>query len=218
MLRQRLLIDRRTAWVLAWSLLCGPVVGLLLRLPAGAWWAVGGYDAGCLLCVWAVGVHRGPRPAWRHLVGVAGACLLAAVAAGMLVLMRVDRSAIGHAGSALGLNAPADLLWLVLYATVNPWVEEAYWRGALLGPHVRSRTGVRLARTVTLIAFLNHHAVVLAMCLGPRAAVALCLPIFIAGACWTLVFERTGRVWWSAASHMGVDTALAILYWTATRG
>ena len=210
-------VDPHTAGVLAWSLLCGPVVGLLLRLPAGAWWAVCGYQAGCLVCVWAAGVRPGRRPAWRQLALTAGTCLIAAVMVGILLLARVDRTLIAGAGSALGLRPRADLLWLVLYATVNPCVEEAYWRGALLGPRVRSRVGTRLARAVVLIGFLNHHAVVLAACVGPGAALRMCVPIFIAGALWTLVFERTRSLWWSAASHLGVDTALAALYWMATR-
>jgi hypothetical protein len=111
-----------------------------------------------------------------------------------------------------GLAAPADLAWLAWYVAANPWIEERFWRGTLLGPDVCARVGVRRAQALAVVGFLAHHVVVLVTTFGLAAGLALCVPILVASAVWTRLRLQSGGIWSPAASHAGADLALALVY------
>jgi len=201
----------RIAVAVTWSLVCGPVVALLLTLRGGAWWAMAGYHVGCVIATRAVDVKH-ERPARPVLLALV---LLASLGVVIGAGASANRE-IWSGGASLwrgwGLAPPGDLVWLAYYALVNPWIEERYWRGALLGDAVTRRIGRRAARTLAVVAFLDHHAVVLVPSFGWRAAGLLCIAIGAAAACWVWMHERTRGLAFCIASHAGADAGLVLLY------
>src|SRR5262249_9593754 len=154
----------------------------------GAWWAMAGYHVGCILATRAVGVKHGraARPVFMLLVLLAS--LAVVIAAGASAEREIWSRGVGL-WRGWGLAPPHDPVRPASYALVNPWIEERYWRGALLGAAVTGRVGRRWARAVAIFAFLNHHAVVLVPSFGWRTAALLCVGIGAAGALWVWMHE-----------------------------
>ena len=204
----------RTIVPIAWALGCGPAVLALLQLPGAAWWAMFGYHAGCLAAVWSAG-GPGPRlhQRWRLGLGVGVLSLAVVLVTGALV-RALGLLPVGEIPrwSRWGLRPPIDLVWLALYVTVNPWVEERFWRGALLTPPFRAQVGRRTSLALAILAFGVHHAVVLGASLGWVRGALFVLPVVAAGALWTAIRLRSGGIAPAVASHRGADLALALLY------
>ena len=195
----------RVAAAVAWALGCSALVAALLRVPGAAWWAMGAYHLGCAVVTASLAGPRTARPGRlpvAKLAAVAGGSLAVVVLGGALAVPLVDWQ------PAAGLWRS----WLLYYASVNPWVEERFWRGTLLGDAVRARLGMRGARALVLVAFLSHHAVVLVPSFGVARGLLLCVPVFLAGAVWLWLRERSGRLGWCIASHAGADAGLVVLY------
>lgn len=219
----------RLTAVLAWAMGCSALVAATLRLPGAAWWAMGLYHLGCGAAIAIAGRARRPPSAAQPpaparpssivpLAAIAGASCAATVLAGALAAPLIDWTAAAGLWKSWGLEPPGDRMWLLYYASVNPWVEERFWRGTLLGPGVRGRVGPRGARLLTVAAFVAHHAVVLIPSFGAARGALLCAPILLAGAVWTWMHERTGRLGWCIASHVGADAGLVVLYLLGARG
>ena len=206
----------RAAWVaVAWWAACGPVVLLALHWTQGVWWAIAAYHAGCLAATWAAGagVAWGRRPAGMRLAALAcGSALVVGMSVEGVVRAGWDLSAVWPRWHDWGLTPPADRVWLFYYVTANPWIEERFWRGTVLGPSVRARLGPRAARAVAAVGFVHHHAAVTIATFGVLQGALLCIPILAAGCVWTWMRERSGILWWSVASHIGADLGLAIAY------
>src|SRR5262249_5930494 len=149
-----------------------------------------GYHVGCTIATSLVGVEPGRRVRPISL----GLALIASIAvvtgAGALASRAIVSEGVGL-WRRWGLAPPADLVWLAYYALVNPWIEERYWRGALLGDAITGRIGRRAARAIAIVAFLDHHAVVLVPSFGWTTACLLCAAIGAAGALWVWMHERT---------------------------
>jgi CAAX prenyl protease-like protein len=116
-----------------------------------------------------------------------------------------------------GLRRGQDLPLLVWYVLVNPWIEEWFWRGALLGSRVSDHLGPGRARALAMLGFLPYHYAVLALGFGPRVGCVLALGVLLGSACWTAMRLRFGSAWWAAASHQGADLGLALVYWMRMR-
>jgi uncharacterized protein len=100
------------------------------------------------------------------------------------------------------------LSWLV-FALVNPWFEESYWRGLIIDSTAAwGRTASLLYSTV--IFAISHpliwgiHSVAMR---DPKALIGL----VIVGLVWGLAYQRTGTLRWCVAGHM-----LANLFGLAT--
>jgi hypothetical protein len=218
-------VDRAESWrvaaAVAWALACSALVAALMRVPGAAWWAMGAYHLGCAAATASLARPR-PTPAPRlpvaKLAAVAGGSLAVVVLGGALAVPLVDWQPAAALWRTWGLRPPADLVWLLYYASVNPWVEERFWRGTLHGDAVRARLGTRGARALILVAFLSHHAVVLVPSFGVARGLLLCVPVFFAGAVWLWLRERSGRLGWCIASHAGADAGLVVLYLLGPRG
>jgi membrane protease YdiL (CAAX protease family) len=198
---------------LVWSVFAGPAVWGLLQLPGAAWCAALGYHLGCGVAARGLEARLGPRPPARRLalLGLAAAALVAA--AGLAVCQLIEGAGeLVRAWARWGFAPPrADLAFLAYYVVVNPWLEELYWRGALLGGG-RARLGPGAARALATLGFLPHHLVVLGLGFGWDAALGLAVPILAAAAAWVAWCERTGSIWDAAATHAGADLGLAIVY------
>jgi hypothetical protein len=120
--------------------------------------------------------------------------------------------------AAWGLTPPVDRWLLLYYAAVNPWIEEWFWRGTLLGGPVRQALGSLRARTLALVGFWPLHAVVLVSSFGLAQGGLFSLACLAAGALWTLMRERQGHAWGALASHQGADAGVVWLYWVFLRG
>lgn len=212
-------VDRAASWRVAaavtWALGCSALVAALLGVPGAAWWAMGVYHLGCAAATALLpgpSTARSGRPPAAKLAAVAGGSLAVVVLGGALAVPLVDWSPAAGLWRSWGLRPPADLMWLLYYASVNPWVEERFWRGTLCSDAMRARLGTRGARALILVAFLSHHAVVLVPSFGVARGLLLCVPVFLAGAVWLRLQERSGRLGWCIASHAGADAGLVLLY------
>jgi membrane protease YdiL (CAAX protease family) len=97
------------------------------------------------------------------------------------------------------LESPSLFWWWLGFGLVNPWFEEAYWRGLLIDA-TRGWVGGLGVVYSTLLFALSHpavwgvHSIVLR---HPAALVGLAL----VGAVWGLAYWRTGSLRWTIAGH-----------------
>ncbi len=197
-----------------WAFFTGPVVALTLRGPRGALSAMLAYQIGCGLAAWVGGGSLGRRPP-----GLARGAAAWLVASAFLVFAA---SALAQGlglrpGTPLlwerwGLVAPADRVLLAHYMLLNPWVEEWFWRGTILGTTVRRRLGVARARALAVLGSWPLHAVFLLQSFGVVVGGGVSLGVVAAAWAWTLLRERSGHAWWCAASHQGADLGLVLVY------
>jgi hypothetical protein len=169
------------------------------------------YHLGCWTA--SVGSGWGIRPAVRFLAVAAGVSALTVLAVWALLQPLVP--ALGAPVAAWlewGLVPPRDLGFLVYYALVNPWIEEAFWRGRLLGAAARNRLGVVPARTLSVFGFLPMHIVVLSSSFEPSTTLLMSCAVLVGSLAWTWMQEKCRTTWLPAASHMGADLGLVIAY------
>jgi membrane protease YdiL (CAAX protease family) len=166
------------------------VVAIALQAPAAAWTAMLLYHGGCSIAATLGAGRLGRRPGAVVLVGVVGASA-AAVVAPWALLRPVLPALNGPATSwgEWGFEPPHDLLLLVYYVTINPWLEEIFWRGTLLGPTFRRHLGTTAARLVALIGFLPMHFVVLGSSFNAGTALVMSCGVLVGSAAWVLMHE-----------------------------
>lgn len=101
------------------------------------------------------------------------------------------------------LADPVILIGWLLFALINPWFEEFYWRGLLLDAtaHWPAWAGATYS-TALFVAFHPLVAGVFSVANRDGAALAALL---LMGAAWTAVYRRTGTLRWAVASHTLVD-------------
>jgi membrane protease YdiL (CAAX protease family) len=89
-------------------------------------------------------------------------------------------------------------LWLV-FAAVNPWFEEGYWRGLLLDATAGWNGFVSVLYSATLFA-LSHPLIWGVHSVPQRSPVVL--PVLLAvGLVWAVAYRRTGTLRWTVAGH-----------------
>jgi hypothetical protein len=202
---------RRAALAVLWTGACGPLVALLLQVPGGAWWALGGYLGGCAAAGGLAGrVPWGSRNARRASLLALATGALTALGVRLLRAYLPDPSA---TWAAWGLAGEARLPWLATYVLVNPVLEERFWRGALLAPGMRHRIGDRAARALAVLGFGGHHAVVLVTSWGWALGLALVPAVLVAAAVWARWVLTRGGIGDSWASHLGADVGLVVGFW-----
>ncbi|HEY8347960.1 MAG TPA: CPBP family intramembrane glutamic endopeptidase [Symbiobacteriaceae bacterium] len=101
------------------------------------------------------------------------------------------------------LADPVILVCWLLFALINPWFEEFYWRGLLLDAtaHWPAWAGA-VYSTVLFVAF--HPLVAGVFSVANRDMVALTALVLMSLA-WTAAYRRTGTLRWAVASHILVD-------------
>ena len=154
----------------------------------------------------------GKRPPAVGLLAAAAASAIAAFAVGAVA----HRAGIAPRPSPLwrtwGLAPPADLVLLTVYLLLNPGLEEWFWRGTLLGEGVRRRLGRAGAWTLSVGAFLPFHLVFLVRSFGVLHGALFAVGVLGLASFWAALCERHGHAWWSAASHLGADLGVVLLY------
>lgn len=96
-------------------------------------------------------------------------------------------------------------IWLpwLLFAFINPWLEEGYWRGLLLDTSAAWPGWLSVSYTSALFA-VSHPLMLGVHSLGNRS-VEVVISTFIMGVCWALIYRRTGSLRWPVLSHILVD-------------
>jgi len=94
------------------------------------------------------------------------------------------------------------LPWL-LFALINPWFEEGYWRGLLLDTTATWKGGFSILYTSGLFA-ISHPASWGVNSIANRS-ITVVISTFIMGAVWALVYRRTRSLRWVVVAHILVD-------------
>lgn len=101
------------------------------------------------------------------------------------------------------LADPAVFIGWLLFALINPWFEEFYWRGLLLD--ATAHWPARASTVYSVVLFVAFHPLVVGVfSIANRNWMAL-VGVALMGAAWTAAYRRTGTLRWAVASHMLVD-------------
>lgn len=94
-------------------------------------------------------------------------------------------------------------LFLILFALINPWFEEGYWRGLLLdaGSHF-PRWLIVLYSTIL---FVLSHPLMWGVFSIANRSVQMYVVLFVMGIVWSFIRYKTNSLRWSVYSHMLVD-------------
>lgn len=113
--------------------------------------------------------------------------------------------------AALGLDLREPWAWLLLFAVLNPWLEEWWWRGQATPRCCAAfgRIGGLLAVTA---AFAAWHAALLGALFPWPLMIARVLPIAATSLLWSHLALATGgwRATWIA--HQAADLAMVVLF------
>ena len=174
--------------------LCATVqvaVGLLL----GVWaWVP------TMLCFWLViwllvRSHSGHSGIWQRFGPARGRLIwsVLAVVAGLLSL----HGFLTH--WRLLEQWPLIFPWLI-FALINPWFEESYWRGLMLD------TTACWGKTISLLYstswFAISHPLIWGIHSLPLRKVEAVAAVFFVGLLWGLAYQRTGSLRWCVVGHM----------------
>ncbi len=92
------------------------------------------------------------------------------------------------------------LFLTIVFALVNPWFEELYWRGLLLDRTSEWPTWISLFFSSVL--FTINHLPLGVHSIGIRFAI---IPFFIMGLVWGIVYKKTKSLRWVILGHFLVD-------------
>ncbi|MCU0636305.1 MAG: CPBP family intramembrane metalloprotease [Gemmatimonadaceae bacterium] len=89
--------------------------------------------------------------------------------------------------------------WLV-FALVNPWLEEAYWRGLLMD--ATHAWGAVLSVTWSATWFALSHPLIWGVHATAMRQWPVIVALFVVGAIWGVAYRRTASLRWTIAGHM----------------
>ena len=92
--------------------------------------------------------------------------------------------------------------WL-LFALINPWFEEGYWRGLLLDAAAEWKGWLSILYTSGL--FAASHPLLWGVNSVANRTLTAVISTFIMGVVWGLVYRRTRSLRWVVAAHVLVD-------------
>jgi membrane protease YdiL (CAAX protease family) len=101
------------------------------------------------------------------------------------------------------LAQPTIFIAWLLFALINPWFEEGYWRG-LLGDATASWPAWLSAAYTTVLFTLSHPLMWGVTSIASRNWQAL-LSLLMMGWVWSYTYRRTGSLRWVIFSHVLVD-------------
>jgi membrane protease YdiL (CAAX protease family) len=115
-----------------------------------------------------------------------------------------------------GAATPAGYALLAAFIVViHSFLEEYYWRWFVFG-RLRALTPAAVAVTLSSLAFMAHHVIVLGVYLPGRflsRVVPFSLCIAVGGAVWAWIYGRAGSLYPSWVSHLLVDAAIFVIGW-----
>ncbi len=101
------------------------------------------------------------------------------------------------------LASPAIWLPWLVFAAINPFLEEGYWRGALLD--ATSRWPAWLAVTYTSLVFAASHPLMWGTFSIANRTPETVVITFLMGVVWAVTYRRTGTLRSVVAAHMVTD-------------
>jgi len=147
-----------------------------------------------LIIGWASGrngIRRWLQPPTGH-----RAWTVLAIAAGLIPL------GVFLQGWSLFTSAWLVLAWL-LFAVINPVLEEGYWRGVLLD-HT-AKWPAWAAITYSAFFFAINHPLSFGVYSVANQHPSLWVSTFVMGLVWGLIYRKTGSLRWVTGSHVLVD-------------
>ena len=112
--------------------------------------------------------------------------------------------------SGIGVTSPAIYAGVaIFYSLLHSLLEEYYWRWFVFG---RMRNLIPLSPAITLssLAFMGHHVVVLGLYFGWTNPwmYFFALATAVGGAFWAWLYNKTGSIYGPWASHLLIDAAI----------
>ncbi|GAB3222017.1 CPBP family glutamic-type intramembrane protease [Spirosoma arcticum] len=95
------------------------------------------------------------------------------------------------------------LMGIVGFALINPFFEDAFWRGLLA--HVPLSRWGRILFSASLFSFSHYFLWGAYWLATPHILIPTCLTTFIMGVCWMWFYQRDQRLIYPIMSHMLVD-------------
>ena len=92
--------------------------------------------------------------------------------------------------------------WLI-FALINPWIEEGYWRGLLMEASKNWKPWQQIGYSSFF--FAASHPVIWGVNSLPNREPAVFMSTLIMGLVWAWVFYKTGSLRWAICSHILVD-------------
>lgn len=185
------------------------VPALLLAVPSSIWPAAIAYHAYCLSASFGWPDETAARPlragsrGGRAVLLIALVLLVAGDVAARYGLVTVYMLPDGW--REIAERARPWLAFAIYSLAVNGYVEERFWRGALL-----ARTGVRRGAA----AFGLLHAAAIGVLVGLPAALAAGVITGVAGVFWGWLRRRSGTLWPCVITHVAADAAILRVAWT----
>jgi membrane protease YdiL (CAAX protease family) len=105
--------------------------------------------------------------------------------------------------AAIGLSGRVWVPFILYFALVNPWLEEAYWRNVFGSP---SRYP-----TVADFLFAGYHLIIINMFAGLAWIVFAFVVLVLAGWFWRQISRYTGSLLPAVFSHMLADLSLLVV-------
>jgi uncharacterized protein len=98
------------------------------------------------------------------------------------------------------LRDPAVFSFWLAFALINPWFEEAYWRGFLMD--ATESWGAVLSITYSGAWFALSHPLIWGVHSTAMRQWPVILALLFVGVIWGLVYRRTRSLRWTIAGHM----------------
>lgn len=177
-----------------------------------------------LPALWVYGVLRQPLrmgwPSFRHAGlgwGFLSGTIVALATVALYILLLRDapwfaevRQQILDKVDGFGIKSVTSYAALsVFYSAIHSGLEEYYWRWFVFD-QLRQRLSWMLAATLSSLAFMAHHVILLAAYFGWDEPLAYLFSIGVAvgGWFWAWLYLRTGRLTGSWLSHLLVDAGI----------
>ncbi len=101
------------------------------------------------------------------------------------------------------LNNPIVLITWLIFALINPFIEEIYWRGVLVD-NLPFRGKWASVGYSTLL-FVASKPLMWGVFSVAGRSLTILLPLGIMAIVWSIVYIKTKSLWWSITSHFLVD-------------
>lgn len=98
---------------------------------------------------------------------------------------------------------PIDFVYIIVFASINPFFEEAFWRGLFRNLPI---TPPKLQLLSGFLFSFSHYFLWGSYWLSnPKVLIPTCITTFIMGWCWMWFYQKDGRLIYPVLSHIIVD-------------
>lgn len=104
---------------------------------------------------------------------------------------------------ALLAEYPTVTVFLILFALINPWFEEGYWRGLILDAGKDFPQYINILYSTFF--FVLSHPLMWGVFSIANRSYQMFIALFVMGIIWSLIRLKTGSLRWPVYSHMLVD-------------